>query len=136
VEVTGDLVIDSSVAVAILFDEPDSGWCVEQLNQAQGRLLMSTVNLAECLIHLADRAPEAASQGEDIMGAFGFEYVPPDALQAMIAARARLQYPLNLGDCFAYALAKKSNHRILTLDYDFRGIDLDVVLPPKRQRKR
>ena len=133
---TGNLVVDSSVALAILFNDPDAEWCSEQLNQEQGRLLMSTVNLAECLIHLADRTPAMARDAEDLMAAFGFDYVAPDAIQASVAARARLRYPLNLGDCFAYALAKGANDRLITLDDDFRAVDLKVILPSKRQQKR
>jgi uncharacterized protein with PIN domain len=36
-----------------------------------------------------------------------------------------------LGDCFAYALAKVEQCPILTLDEDFRGIDVDVVMPDR-----
>ncbi|RKZ36095.1 MAG: hypothetical protein DRQ49_15900 [Gammaproteobacteria bacterium] len=32
-------------------------------------------------------------------------FVAPDVFQAQIAAKARLKYQLNLGDCFVYALA-------------------------------
>lgn len=43
---------------------------------------------------------------------------------ADIAARARLTFPLNLGDCFAYALARAEQCPILTLDEDFRAVDV------------
>lgn len=45
---------------------------------------------------------------------------------------ARLRYPLNLGDCFAYALAKDEDRTLLTLDRDFRRSDLRVILPSAR----
>ena len=51
--------------------------------------------------------------------------VPPTPSHAEIAAAARLRYPLNLGDCFAYALAKDEDRRLLTLDRDFRRSDLN-----------
>ena len=47
-----------------------------------------------------------------------------------MAAEARLRYPLNLGDCFAYALAVEQGTSILTLDTDFRAVDRPVVMPP------
>lgn len=50
--------------------------------------------------------------------------------QARVAAEARLRFPLNLGDCFAYALAKVERQAILTLDSDFRCLDVAVVIPP------
>ena len=48
-----------------------------------------------------------------------------------MAAAARLRYPFNLGDCFAYALAKEQNEPLLTLDRDFRRADIPVILPPR-----
>jgi ribonuclease VapC len=55
--------------------------------------------------------------------------VAPTPEQAEIAAEARVRYPLNLGDCFAYALARHEDCPLLTLDRDFRRTDVKVVLP-------
>ena len=60
----------------------------------------------------------------------GLRFVPPDAEQARTAARARLDFPLNLGDCFAYALADAEDDVILTLDADFQKADRPVLVPP------
>jgi uncharacterized protein with PIN domain len=57
--------------------------------------------------------------------------VPPSVEQARVAAAARLRYPLNLGDCFVYALAVEEQSSILTLDGDFRAVDCSVVTPPE-----
>jgi uncharacterized protein with PIN domain len=50
-------------------------------------------------------------------------------VQAQIASKARLKFSLNLGDCFAYALACVENSPILTLDSDFARVDVPVVFP-------
>ena len=55
--------------------------------------------------------------------------VGPTRRQAEMAAAARLRFPLNLGDCFAYALAMDEDCPLLTLDKDFRSTDIRVVLP-------
>ena len=55
--------------------------------------------------------------------------IPPTREQAETAAGARLRFPLNPGDCFAYALANHEECSLLTLDNDFRKTDLNVVLP-------
>jgi len=55
--------------------------------------------------------------------------VCPTRRQAEMAAAARLRFPLNLGDCFAYALAMDEDCPLLTLDKDFRSTDIRVVLP-------
>jgi uncharacterized protein with PIN domain len=59
----------------------------------------------------------------------GIQFIAPDQEQAHIAAQARLRYPLNLGDCFAYALAVKERCPILTLDKDFKALDHSVIHP-------
>jgi ribonuclease VapC len=91
---------------------------------------MSTANLAEAMILIRDRQPVRADELEQLLLASGIRFVAPDVEQARVAARARLKYPLNLGDCFAYALATAGDDSILTLDRDFRATDHPVVLPP------
>ena len=50
-------------------------------------------------------------------------FVAPTPSQAVEAARARGLFPLNLGDCFAYALAKEEGCLLLTLGKDFKKTD-------------
>jgi len=122
------VVIDSSAILAIYFDEPSASWVLEHLARAE-RIEMSTVNLGEVLMRIRDRDPMRADAFEGRLLAERIEFVPPDVEQTVIAARARLQFPLNFGDCFAYALAKARNLPLLTLDQDFRSTDLSLVLP-------
>jgi ribonuclease VapC len=103
---------------------------VARLAECEGELRMSTVNLTEVLILLRDRQPQLADELEVRLLDSGIRFVPPDADQARTVAAARLRYPLNLGDCFAYALAVSERCPILTLDADFRRVDVEVVLPP------
>lgn len=123
------MVIDTSALLAVFLEEAHAEWVTERLNEHAGELRMSTVNLTETLIRLRDRQPESADEIEELLLAGGIRFVAPDVGQAKIAALARLRYPLNLGDCFAYALASSQGGPILTLDSDFRGIDVDVLLP-------
>jgi ribonuclease VapC len=124
------VIIDSSSALAIYFNEPLGPWALDQFNRAD-RLLMSTVNLTECLLRIRSLQPGKADQLEAELLGGEIEFIPPDKTQAILAARARLQFPLNLGDCFAYALAKTQGFPLLTLDRDFRSTDLQVILPPE-----
>jgi ribonuclease VapC len=126
------LVVDSSALLAILLDEPDAEWAATQLSEHAGDLRMSTVNLAEVLIRLRDLQPHLADELEDRILTSGIRYIGPDVEQARLAAEARKRYPLNLGDCFAYALAVVEDCPVLTLDRDFRAIrhEREVLLPP------
>jgi len=125
------LVVDTSILLAVFFAEPHQDWAAEQLETHAVDLRMSTVNLTETLIRLRDRQPHLADEVEAGLLASSIRFVAPDVEQARLAAAARLAYPLNLGDCFAYALARQEGCPILTLDRDFRRVDIGVVLPPK-----
>jgi ribonuclease VapC len=124
------LVLDSSALIALYLNEPAASWVIEQYNSAD-RLLMSTVNLAECLMVFRSRNPGVSAPLPQRLLDSGIEFIAPDTAQALLAAEARDRYPLNLGDTFAYALAKTQNLPLLTLDRDFRSTDIAVILPPQ-----
>ncbi len=123
------MVIDTSALLAVFFAEPFGNWVADRLAEHAGELCMSTVNLTETLIRVRDRQPHAFKKIEAELLSSGIRFVPPDVHQARIAAEARLRYPLNLGDCFAYALATVENLPILALDGDFRSADRPLVHP-------
>lgn len=123
------VVVDSSVFLAILFAEPHAEWAAGQLQAHASELRMSTVNLSEILIRVRDRQPQLYEELEEQVLTSGIRFVPPDVRQARIVAEARLRFPLNLGDCFAYALAVVEACPILAIDGDFRSVDLPVLQP-------
>jgi uncharacterized protein with PIN domain len=123
------MVVDTSVILAIFFNEKYSDWAVEQMNRYARELRMSTVNLTETLIHLQDRQPQLFTSLEEKLLYNGIRFVAPDVEQSRIAAGARIKFPLNLGDCFAYALAFQEDCPILTLDKDFCILNHEVVHP-------
>ena len=127
------MVIDSSAILAILFDEPHAAWCAQQLDAHPDSLVMSTVNLAECIIRLVDRYPARNDDAKSLIASLGLEFIAPDATQAELAAHARLRFPINLGDCFAYALARVRREPLLATDHDFAGVDIPTILPPRKK---
>jgi ribonuclease VapC len=128
------MVVDTSVLLAIFFDEPHGEWAAARLAEHAAELRMSTVNLTETLIRLRDRQPKSFDKLEAEILTSGIRFVPPDVRQAQIAAEARLRYPLNLGDCFAYALAVVEDCPILTMDSDFHSADRPLVIPVGRSQ--
>jgi ribonuclease VapC len=123
------LVVDTSALLAVFFNEKAGPWVLDQLHANSGDLAMSTVNYAELLILVQDRQPGASREIREAIESSSIRLVPPSPRHAEVAAAARLRFPLNLGDCFAYALAKDEDQRLLTLDRDFRRCDLEVILP-------
>ncbi len=120
------MVVDSSALLAVLFAEPSAERLANIMSAAE-RPLMSAVNYTECLIRVLDRAPAAAKTLELALAEFALEIVPVDRALASDAAAARLRHPVNLGDCFAYALAKSRGMPLLTLDADFAKTDVALV---------
>ena len=123
------MVIDTSAILAIFFNEPHAEWVAGLLNQHSRELRMSTVNLTETLIRLQDRQPQLFNKLSEQLFHNGIRFVPPDVNQAKLVANARLKYPLNLGDCFAYALADVEKCPIITLDRDFKVLDIPILYP-------
>lgn len=123
------MVVDSSVILAIYFREPHADWAADQLQRHTLELRMSTINLSECLILIRSRQPTLADALEARLLGSGIRFVPPTVRQAILAADARFRFPLNLGDCFAYALAVDEGCGILAIDRDFRSVDRPVLLP-------
>jgi ribonuclease VapC len=116
----------------VFFNEKNGPWVLDHLQLNSADLAMSTVNYAEVLILVQDRQPEAYKEIRDAIETSSIRLIPPTERHAEIAAGARVRYPLNLGDGFAYALAKDEDQPLLTLDRDFRRSDLKVILPSAR----
>lgn len=123
------MVVDTSVLLAVFFNENNAGWCTDQMQAHAQDLRMSTVNLTEALIRIKDRLPQHFEKIRDEILESTIRFVPPTVNQSLITAEARLSFKINLGDCFAYALAKDEGCPILTLDRDFCRTDADVVMP-------
>lgn len=123
------MVVDTSALLAIFLNEDFGPWASAQLEANQPALRMSVVNFTELLILISDRRPSELGEIRQRVERSVIRLVPVTVEHAEIAAAARRRFPLNLGDCFAYALAKDEDCPLLTLDRDFRRCDIDVVLP-------
>jgi ribonuclease VapC len=123
------VVIDTSALIALFFEEPSAYWVAEQLEKNASNLCMSTVNLTETLILILDRQPTLYSSIERRILESSIRFVAPSIEHAKVASAARLRFPLNLGDCFAYSLAYLDQLPILTLDTDFEKTDVHIVIP-------
>ena len=123
------MVVDTSAILAVFFAEKHADWARDRMLESALELRMSTVNLTETLIRIEDRQPTLSAALRDRLLGSGIRFIPPDVRQAELAAAARLRFPLNLGDCFAYALAVVERCPILSVDRDFRELDVAVVSP-------
>jgi ribonuclease VapC len=137
-----DVIVDTSALIAMLRSEPERASFRECLLQTrQPRLSLGT--LIEARI-IAERLGIRADL-EELLLEFKVALVPVDEAQATAALAEFLNYgkgrhpaALNLGDLFAYALAKVTGEPLLFKGNDFARTDLvpaytqisDVQSPP------
>ena len=129
------MIVDSSAIIAILFKEPDGQRYLEAL-AAEERPAASAVTVVETAMVTEGRAGAAAAAELDVlMAELAIETVPIDARQAHMARDAWRRYGrgrhpagLNLGDCFAYALAKARGEPLLFKGEDFAQTDVKAAI--------
>jgi len=128
------MVLDASALLAMLFDEPDAHLFEEAIGTS-GRTVMSPVNLWEALVRArVVRGPSGSLLIEELLNESRVEIVPVTAEHARTAAEAFALYGrhakarLNLGDCFAYALARAENAPLLHKDEGFNLTDVRSAL--------
>ena len=128
------MVIDTSALVAIFLDEPERDHFLEQIIQANKRLV-SAASVVEAGIVLEARQGPAVSRDFDLfLHEAGIEIVSVDETQAAQARSAFRQYGkgrhpagLNFGDCFTYALAVVSGEPILAKGDEFSRANLQMA---------
>jgi ribonuclease VapC len=129
------MVIDTSAVVAILFDETDQVRYDRAIEAANVRLV-SAVTRVELALVIEGRKGEA---GRDRLERFfrltGAEVVAATTDHAQIAIEAfrrfgkgRHRASLNIGDCFAYALARATGLPLLFKGDDFTHTDIAAAL--------
>ncbi|CAM4088208.1 type II toxin-antitoxin system VapC family toxin [Nocardia ninae] len=126
------MIVDASALLAILNEEPESDSFIEILGSTHS-LAMSVVNHFEVSIKV-DRHPNPvlARRAEQLMDRAQIELVPVSLEQAAIARAAYRDFgkgsghkaKLNLGDCFAYALATVTKKPLLYKGNDFGHTDI------------
>jgi ribonuclease VapC len=129
------MVIDTSALVAIFLGEPERKLLLEHILHAETKLI-SAANSFETGIVIEARRGESAGREFDLfLTRANVEVVPVDAEQVEIARSAWRKYGkgrhaagLNFGDCFAYALAKTSEQKLLAKGDDFRFTDVELFV--------
>jgi ribonuclease VapC len=126
------IAVDTSALMAIVLAEPDADRCIAAL-ASDSSVLISAGTLAEALIVAGRRnvGPELAG----LVDGLGMQVVTVTSAAARRVAAAYASWGkgvhpagLNLGDCFAYEVAKEHACALLFVGNDFSQTDLDAVL--------
>jgi ribonuclease VapC len=130
------MIVDASAIIAILRDEPEGLSCAKAIVSASSRRI-SAVNYVEAAVVIdGSRDPVASRRFDDLFREAQLVTEPVTEAQARIAREAYRDFGkgsghpagLNLGDCFAYALAKVTGEPILFKGDDFTHTDLTPAL--------
>lgn len=128
------MVVDASAILAITLLEDDAFTFKEALAERRGGV-MSAVNYWEVLVRMqGQHGPAGLARIDELLEESRVDIVPADAQSARDAAAAFRRFKtraagrLNLGDCFAYALAAKEGDGLLFKGNDFPKTDVKSVL--------
>ncbi len=128
------MVVDTSIIIAILMDEPDAIALTKVLSKTSPKFI-SAATLFETAIVIETRNGTAGGQKLDELIQRAQIQVMPVTLEQTNAARqayrtfgkGRHPASLNFGDCFSYALAKVTGHSLLFKGNDFNQTDIPFV---------
>jgi ribonuclease VapC len=129
------MILDSSALVAILFKEPEAERLAAMIRDTDTTAIAAPTLLETAIVAEGRTLPGMAEKLDALMGAIRPEIVPFTAQHASLARDAWRRYGkgrhkagLNLGDCFAYALAKERCQKLLFKGDDFAATDIEPAI--------
>jgi ribonuclease VapC len=125
------IAVDTSALMAIVLGEAEADACIAALEK-EDEILISAATIAEALIVAARR--NVGDEMAKLIDGLGFNAV---AVTPAAARRVALAYArwgngvhaagLNLGDCFAYELAREHDCPLLYVGGDFARTDIKGI---------
>lgn len=129
------MILDSSAIIAILFGEEEAARFAASMNNADELVMAAPSFLETALVSEGRVGAEMGRRLDELLKASGAQIIPFTAEHAALARDAWRRYgkgrhpaALNLGDCFAYALAKSRNQPLLFKGDDFAHTDVKAAL--------
>jgi ribonuclease VapC len=129
------MIVDASALLAVLFEEPDADTFNRAISDELEDLLISPINFVEAAIRADKRGTESSKALDEIVRVSGLKIAAITIHQTRLAREAYQRFgkgnhpaKLNLGDCFAYALAKARSEPLLFKGDDFRKTDVEAAL--------
>jgi len=125
------MVIDTSAVIACLFSEPECDAFAEAIDADPVRLISMVGFIEASMVLLGRKRAEGLSDLRAFLDDGEIQRVAVDARQADLAVdafrrfgRGRHPAALNIGDCFAFALAKATGEKLLFKGGDFARTDV------------
>lgn len=128
------MIVDSSAIVAILRGEREAAAMAEALDRAEICRMSAVTYVEAAVVADSNKNPVLSRRLDHLLRDAEIQVESVTAKQAEIArdayrdfGKGRHKAGLNLGDCFAYALAKETGEPLLFKGDDFGKTDLEVV---------
>jgi ribonuclease VapC len=137
------VIVDTSALVALLRDESDAA-AIARILRAAPRRLLSAASYVELAAVVDGRGDPVLSGALDAwLATWEIAVEPFTVAQAQIARAAYQRFGrgsghparLNLGDCFAYALARDLGEPLLFKGADFALTDIELVTEPVQGKR-
>ncbi len=129
------MIVDASAILAMLLKEPEAPAFADHIGGCAEEAVISPVNYLEIALRI-DRGetPELSAVLDPLLATLEMRIAAITPEQAYLAREAYQRYGkgnhparLNLGDCFAYALAKARGEPLLFKGDDFRQTDVEAA---------
>lgn len=128
------MIVDTSALVAILYREPEAARFVKAIHDVE-LTRISVANYVELSMLVEGQlGPDGMRQAEAFLRRAGVIVEPVTLDHGELARQAFLDFGkgrhkagLNLGDCFAYALAKATGEPLLFKGNDFSQTDVQAA---------
>ena len=128
------MIVDTSVVIAVLRGESDAAEIAVALERADICRMSAVTYVETAVVTDSNRNPVLSRRLDDLLHDSRIQVESVTPRQAEIAryayrdfGKGRHKTGLNLGDCFAYALAKVKGEPLLFKGDDFNHTDVEVA---------
>lgn len=130
------MIVDASAILAMMLKEPEEFVFADMIGECAEEMLISPVNYLEVSLRIdRGKTPELSAALDPLLASLGIRIATIGPDQTLFAREAYARFgkgnhpaKLNLGDCFAYALARARGEPLLFKGDDFRLTDVEVAL--------
>lgn len=137
------MIVDSSALIAIISQEPDAAVFARLIAGARGARLSAASLVEVSIVVDGFRDPVMSGVLDAVLASSAIVVEPLTERQATIARDAYRRFGkgsghparLNMGDCFAYALARDIGEPLLFKGEDFTLTDIELVVQPMEGRR-
>ena len=137
------MIVDTSVIVAILGGEPEGVAFARLIADAADARISAATYVELGIVVDGRQDPVLSSALDRFLLDAGLRVEPLTSEQARIARDAYRRFGrtsgsparLNMGDCFAYALARDLGEPLLFKGNDFKETDIELVIEPVRHKR-